>query len=99
MPSLADDSPHDWLWAHLDTAYAPRQDPDGPPDGTWQVTLPALLGRGPDLLRAEFARLRALDVPGPTAASYLVGWYAGSVAESVGIGLAAGRVGCALDPG
>jgi hypothetical protein len=99
MPSLADDSPHDWLWAHFDTAYASRHDPDGPPDGTWHVSLPALLRHDPNPLRAEFSRLRALDVPGPTAASYLVGWYAGSVAESVGIGLAAGRVGCALDPG
>jgi hypothetical protein len=95
---LADGSLDDWLWGHVDAGFATHQDPDGPPEGVRPVGLRELVDGDRAPLRAEFARLTGLAVPGPTAACYLAGWYAGSVATTVGIGLAAGRVGCALDP-
>lgn len=69
-------TPRDWLAAHRPV--------DAGPGGTW-LTGPSLLADG---LRAAHTRLCADDVPPVPAAKWVVSWYAGGLAATVGFMLA-----------
>jgi hypothetical protein len=96
MPHLTSPDPATWLATHLRARFAEHAEPDGPEPEV--VSYDEVLADDAAWLRAARDRLEGRGAPAPVAATYLAGWLAGSLAEVVGFGLAAGGCGFLLDP-
>lgn len=83
-------TPASWLA----TVLAAQYEPSG--DGRW-ITLPELLGGDAAELRALHEGFIAFGAPAPAAATYLAGWFAGTLAAAIGYALAVAQAGLLAD--
>lgn len=83
-------TPTAWLATELAARYEPAA------DGRW-VTLPELLGDDAAELRTLHQGFMAFGAPAPAAATYLAGWFGGSLAGAIGYALAVARAGFLAD--
>ena len=90
-PHLVAPDPAAWLGTHLAARYAERAEDDDAPAQV--VAFGDLVADGAAVLRELRDRLEGRGAPGPVAATYLAGWFAGSLADVVGFGLVAGDCG------
>jgi hypothetical protein len=89
---LPGSGPEAWLAEHLAGRHVARESGSGSP-----VSLHDVLADGAALLVAAHRRLTADGTPGPAAATYLAGWFAGAVADVTGFVLATAGAGLLLD--
>jgi hypothetical protein len=96
-PSLPATSPAEWLQAFPARLAVERGAAAIGPGSSLRMS--ELLADDGRHLRLAHERLRSAGgVPARPAAMYLVGWFAGSVAQLVGFGAAAGGFGLVVDP-
>jgi hypothetical protein len=97
-PLLLADTPAAWVATHLAAFQAAHDDEPGPVAGHRWTSAGELLADGAAPLRREHARLTADGTTPAAAAKWLVGWYAGGIAEAVGFAYATGAAALLPDP-
>lgn len=95
---LVEHDPSAWTERYVAERRADLFETDGDePTAFTSVTARDVTDVDSPYLRAEFDRLRGLDVPPKPAAMYLAGYYAGAIADFVGFGLVGARAGFLVD--
>lgn len=98
-PLLPAATPRRWLDTHLAAHQAAHDEPEAPADHTW-VGVDQLLADGAARLHRQHAEVQAEHgAPPAAAAKWLVGWFAGLLADAVGFTLATASAALLVQPG